>query len=144
MRNAACYLPGAITQEVNMLRIAVPLSILAAALVGCASQQQPASPPTVAAKPPKIATQELPYQPGFGVIQSAVPRPAPMSAGAGATSAANPRGGSSAPDAVRLTVRMDNGKMQLVDMTKAEYQRDFRVGQRVELTSDGFMKALGS
>jgi hypothetical protein len=125
-----------------MLRIAVPLSVLAAALVGCASQQQPASPPSVAAKPPKIATQELPYQPGFGVIQSATPRPAPITAGAGATSTANPRGAAKAPvDTVRLGVRMDNGKVQLVDMTSAEYQRDFRVGQRVELTSDGFMKA---
>ncbi len=36
---------------------------------------------------------------------------------------------------------MDNGKTQHVDMTSAEYQREFRVGQRVELTSDGFMKA---
>lgn len=125
-----------------MLRIAVPLSILAAALVGCASQQQPTPMPSVAAKPPKIAAQELPYQAGSGVIVAAVPQPAPITAGAGATSTANPRGASTAPNAMRLTVRMDNGKTQYVDMTSSEYQRDFRVGQRVELTSDGFMKAL--
>jgi hypothetical protein len=39
---------------------------------------------------------------------------------------------------------MDNGKTQYVDMSSSEYQRDFRVGQRVELTSDGFLKALAA
>ena len=134
-----------------MLRLAVPLSILAAALVGCASQQrQPAPVPSVAAKPPKIVAQEMPFQPGVGVIIAAAPRPAPLSArpapvsaGAGATSAANPRSApSSSPDMMRLTLRMDNGKTQHVDMSSSEYQREFRVGQRVELTRDGFMKAL--
>ena len=127
-----------------MLRIAVPLSILAAALIGCASQQkQPAPVPSVAAKAPRIVAQELPFQPGVGVIVAAAPRPAPISAGAGATSAANPRSApASSPDMMRLTLRMDNGKTQYVDMSSSEYQREFRVGQRVELTRDGFMKAL--
>ena len=128
-----------------MLRIAIPLSVLAAALVGCASQQQPAPMPSVAAKPPKVVAQELPYQAGMGVIQAAAPRPAPITAGAGATSAANPRGAAQRPaDAVRLTIRMDNGRTQYVDMSSAEYQRDFRVGQRVELSSDGYLKAIAS
>lgn len=128
-----------------MCRIAVPLSFLAAALVGCASQQQPTPIPSVAAKPPKIVAQELPYQAGMGVIQAAVPRPAPITAGAGATSSANPRATTQKPvDAVRLTIRMDNGRTQYVDMSSTEYQRDFRIGQRVELTSDGYMKARAS
>jgi hypothetical protein len=143
MRYVPCYFPGAITQEVNMLRIAVPLSILAAALVGCASQQQPAPTPSVAQKPPRIAAQAMPFQPGIGVIVAAAPRPAPLSAGAGATSAANPRAAATTPpDTMRLTLRMDNGRTQYVDMAAGEYQREFRVGQRVELTRDGFMKAL--
>jgi hypothetical protein len=128
-----------------MLRFAVPLSVLAAALVGCASQQQPTPMPSVAAKPPKIVAQEMPYQAGPGVIQAVAPRPAPITAGAGATSRANPRGAAQSPvDSVRLTIRMDNGKTQYVDMSSSEYQRDFRVGQRVELTSDGFLKALAA
>ena len=126
-----------------MSRLAVPLSILAAALVGCASQQrQPAPAPSVAQKAPKIVAQELPFQPGIGVIVAAAPRPAPISAGAGATRATNPRAATTSPDTMRLTLRMDNGKTQYVDMTTSEYQREFRVGQRVELSRDGFMKAL--
>jgi outer membrane lipoprotein SlyB len=122
-----------------MLRIALPVALLAAsALVGCAPSRMAATPA------PKVVAQTHSLVPGTGVIQAAVPRPAPISpatAGAGASSG---RGAATAAKTdsnyMRLTVRMDNGRSQVVDVPTADFQRDFRVGSRVELTSDGFIR----
>src|SRR5687767_8473405 len=118
-----------------MLRIAAPLAFLAVAgLVGCAPQNRMATTP-----PPKVVAQEIPFQPGMGVIQAAVPRPGPISAATGGTGASSGRGAATAtPDHMRLTVRMDNGRTQYVDVPRSDFQKDFSVGSRIELTSDGF------
>lgn len=112
-----------------MTRIALPLSIFAiAALTACSSYQAPTSsaPATTAIKP-----SELPYTAGFGVVQSIKPAPAPM-AGVGGSSPST----SSGSPMHRLTIKMDNGKMQWVDTDSA----DIKQGMRIELTPDRFIK----
>ncbi len=122
-----------------MLKIAIPLAFLAtAALVGCAPNRMAAAPA------PKVVAQTIPLVPGTGVIQAAVPRPAPITAATAGTGASSARGAATAAKAdstyMRLTLRMDNGRSQVVDVPTADYQRDFRVGSRVELTGDGFIR----
>ena len=125
-----------------MTRIALPLSICAiAALTACSSYQPPATssaPSTSAIKP-----SELPYSPGFGVVQSIKPAPAPM-AGVGGSSAGAKSGssGASTPPSTagtpmhRLTIKMDNGKIQWVDTNSDE----IKTGMRIELTPDRMIK----
>ena len=111
-----------------MIRIAAPLSILAIALAACSSYQPS---PTSSAPASTIKPSELPYQAGFGVVQNVKPAPAPM-AGVGGSS---PSTSSGAP-MHRLTIKMDNGKMQWVDTDSA----DIKQGMRIELTPDRFIK----
>ena len=120
-----------------LVRIAVPLAfIAAAALAGCAPGRMAATPA------PKVVAQTIPLVPGTGVIQAASPRPAPITAAG--TGASSSRGAASAGKAdstyMRLTLRMDNGRSQVVDVPTTDFQRDFSVGSRVELTSDGFIR----
>lgn len=140
-----------------MIRIAAPLSILAiASLAACSSYQQPA-PSRVATTSGSIAPQEMPYRAGFGVVQNVRPAPAPVAAAAGGSSqnikstsseanTAPPQpssvyGGQRAAPApgtpmYRLTVKMDDGKMQWVDTDSA----DIKAGMRIELTPERFIK----
>lgn len=108
-----------------MIRIAAPLSILAIALAACSSYQ-PA--PTSSAPASTIKPSELPYQAGFGVVQNVKPAPAPM-AGVGGSS---PSSGTM----YRLTIKMDNGKIQWVDTDSQE----IKTGMRIELTPDRMIK----
>jgi hypothetical protein len=83
-------------------------------------------PPVVVAAPQPVVT----YRTGTGVVES-VQRvgPAPSaSAGASSVPAA----------AYRLTVRMDDGSVQVID----ENSRDFRAGDRIRITTDGQIVGL--
>jgi len=98
-----------------MLKTAAALSILAAALAGCASRGPDAASASGATAPAgaHIVTQTMPYRPGTGVVQSV----------------------SRAPDAREplsvLAIRMDDGRMQYIDTAS-----DVPVGSRVQLTPD--------
>jgi hypothetical protein len=115
-----------------MTRIALPLSIFAiAALSACSSYQPPAAssaPATSATKP-----SELPYSAGFGVVQNVKPAPAPM-AGVGGSSPESKS--ASSGTMYRLTIKMDNGKIQWVDTNSDE----IKTGMRIELTHDRMIK----
>lgn len=101
-----------------MVKTAVPLAILAAALLGaCAG---PRTSERTAAAP---AAQPVTYQAGTGVVQSASPAPTLASAGASTPSGAALQ---------RLAIRMDDGRMAYVDTSS----REFPVGTRVRLTPD--------
>lgn len=123
-----------------MIRIAAPLSILAIALAACSSYQ-PA--PTSSAPASTIKPSELPYQAGFGVVQNVKPAPAPM-AGVGGSSpdAKSTSSGANTPPRAagtpmyRLTIKMDNGKIQWVDTDSQE----IKTGMRIELTPDRMIK----
>jgi hypothetical protein len=139
-----------------MIRIAAPLSILAiASLAACSSYQEPAS-SRVATTSGSIAPQELPYRAGFGVVQNVRPAPAPVAAAAAGGTGPNIKSTSSQantappqPSSVygtqrvapgtpmyRLTVKMDDGKIQWVDTDST----DIKQGMRIELTPDRFIK----
>ncbi len=131
------------------LALCIPLAAVAV-LAGCAAPEEPravapvasssgvvtspAGVPVVsstAASPTARAVVVVPaavLRPGTGVVDSiaAVPQIGTASAGAGA------------PGASRLAIRMADGTMQYVDYM----DRDITVGQRVELTSDGFIRKL--
>jgi hypothetical protein len=113
-----------------MRRFGLPLSLVASlVLAACAPGQ--VGQPTAAA--PAVQPQEMPYRAGSGVVQSAMPAPAPLAA-AGATAPAAQPG-----ERIRLAVRMDDGRIQYVDAPKGDYH----VGQRVELTPDRMIKPAG-
>jgi PBP1b-binding outer membrane lipoprotein LpoB len=104
-----------------MKRTAIALSVLAlAGLVGCKSD--PAKPgssakaaaPTTATLPPVAART------GFGRVESIAPAPTSSAAAGGATLR-------------RLGIKMEDGTMQMVDTAGG----DIKIGDRVELTSDG-------
>ena len=129
-----------------MIRIALPLSI-AAALVLTACGSSPRSPEAAPRAGP--TTQTLPYQAGNGVVQSITVAPRPASAGAtGApvtttrgepvTSAGTTTGAAAGTTAApgtmhRLAIRMDDGRIQYVDMAGPDIPA---AGSRVQLTSD--------
>jgi hypothetical protein len=115
-----------------MTRTAASLALVALALSACMTQPPQSS-------EPRIATQEMPYRTGPGVVIAAAP--APVSAVAAGTSAAAgaspaPAGASSAP--YRLAIRMDAGGVQYVDTDNPE----ITVGSRVELGSDHTIRKL--
>jgi hypothetical protein len=103
-----------------MIRTAASIAILALGLAACASQAP--------RQEPRIATQEMPYHAGQGVVAAVMPAPAPVRAAAGGTVAA----ASTTPMPYRLAIRMDNGTMQYVDTDNA----DIRAGARVTLGED--------
>lgn len=104
---------------------ALPLALVAAALLSACGSP---GPDRTTSAWPTIQPQEMAYQPGSGVVQAVSPAPAPASAGG--TAAAAP---AAAPGAQRLTIRMDNGRVQYVDVTGQEIPR---AGERVQLTAD--------
>jgi len=138
-----------------MTKLAVPLSILAAAtLVACSSNRSPA-PSTISSAAP-IVPQKVTYRPGTGVVQNVVLAPAPIASASGGTAtgasghvastSANaqpePRVGvpsSSSGRLVRLAIKMDSGgDLQYVDTDSSQFTK----GTRIELTPDGMIKKL--
>ncbi|HEX4927725.1 MAG TPA: hypothetical protein VFV74_06970 [Burkholderiales bacterium] len=110
-----------------MTRTAASFAIVALALTACASQPQGAA-------EQRVATVQMPYYAGQGVVVAVSAAPAPVSSVAGGTVAA----ASTEPAPYRLAIRMDNGTTQYVDTDNA----DIRVGTRVELTPDRTIRAL--
>ncbi len=99
-----------------MVRIALPLSLVAASLAGCSSYGPGPAPSTLSAAP-QIVMQEMPYRAGTGTVQSV----REVSA-----------------DTYRLGIRMSNGTLQWVDTES----REIVVGSRIELTPDREIKKL--
>lgn len=96
-----------------MLKAAAAVTILAAAVAGCASRGPDAAATSGATAAPRVATQTLPYRPGAGVVQSVSRAPAagePLSV---------------------LAIRMDDGRLQYIDTASS-----VPVGARVQLTPD--------
>jgi hypothetical protein len=134
-------------QEVSMRKLALCIPLAAvAALAGCAAPEEPravapagavtssSGAPVVSSGAPPVARTVVVVpaavlRAGTGVVDSisAVPQVGAASAGASAPGAAS-----------RLAIRMSDGTMQYVDYG----DRDITVGQRVELTSDGFIRKL--
>jgi outer membrane lipoprotein SlyB len=112
-----------------MTRTAASFTIIALALTACASQ-----PP--GAGEARVATVQMPYHAGQGVVVAVLPAPAPVSSAAGGTVAA----ASTEPAPYRLAIRMDDGKTQYVDTDNA----DIGVGTRVELGADRTIRPLGA
>lgn len=117
------------------------LSIVALALVAACSTREPATPapapvivtpapaPVVTAPPPTVVVQQPAAVPqpsairaGFGRVESITA--APQSAAAGGTQMR------------RLGIKMEDGTVQFVD-TAAQ---GINMGERIELTSDGYIK----
>jgi hypothetical protein len=107
-----------------MVRLAVPLSIIALATLSACS-----TPPQTggrAQSTPNIVTNVHPYQAGTGVVQAVMPAPTGAAAGG------------SAEPMQRLEIKMDNGRIQYVDTLS----REFSKGTRVQLTEDKLIKKL--
>jgi hypothetical protein len=128
-----------------MARIALPLSILAAAALAACATPEPeqvyrasptigsatGQPVLIASGPVQPGTVITPatsvFKPGNGVVESIaavhiVPAPSAST-------------GASAPErlAYRLTIKMDDGTLQAVDQDN----RGFQVGDRVQVAADG-------
>ena len=138
-----------------MTKLALPLSILAAAtLVACRSNRAPA-PSTISSAAP-IVPQKAAYRPGTGVVQNVLLAPAPLASATGGTATGatghvasttaneqpEPRVGvpsSSTGRLVRLAIKMDSGgDLQYVDTDSSQFTK----GMRVELTPDGMIRKL--
>lgn len=110
-----------------MTRIALPLSILAAAVLsGCSSP----GPSSQASQP--ITPQQVAYRSGSGVVQSVTPAPSAVNASSGGSAASRNPASTSESGLSRLAIKMDDGSMQYIDTTN----RDFSAGTRVRLTQD--------
>jgi hypothetical protein len=114
-----------------MNRTVASLALAAAAaaaplLAGCMS--------TAPAGEPRVASNELPYRAGQGVVVASEQARQPISAAAGGTASA----ASTMPANYRLTIRMDDGTMQYVDTDN----RDITVGSRVSLGADRTIRVL--
>ena len=132
----------------------LPVSVLAVALLGACGSRQPApvvvvppsQPSTVVTAPPSppstvvtapqsapaapsapVAAAAASIRPGFGRIESMSPVATTASVGSSAPSAMN-----------RLNLRMDDGRLQLVDTPSAGLQ----VGDQVELTREGYIRRI--
>ena len=108
-----------------MTRIALPLSILAAAVLSACSSPGPSS---QASQP--ITPQQVAYRSGSGVVQSVTPAPSAVNASSGGSAAS--RTPASESGLSRLAIKMDDGSMQYIDTAT----RDFSAGTRVRLTQD--------
>lgn len=128
-----------------MRKSVYPVSLIALALLGACASEQPATPapapvvivppqqqqpaPAPAAQAPSaptvVASQPAQLKAGYGRVEtiSAVPQ----SSGAGSTSVGDSR---------RLGVRMEDGTFQYVDTPAA----NIRIGDRVQFTSDGYIR----
>ena len=128
-----------------MIRSALPLSIAAAlGLSACGSDPNTMSSREPAPRAATAPSQTLPYRAGSGVVQSVTAAPRIASAGATApvtttraepvsSAGASATTGASGTTYQRLGIRMDDGKMQYVDMAGPDIPT---VGTRVQLTPD--------
>ena len=137
-----------------MKRLAIPLSILAFAVLGACGSNPPQNTRPVAAHEAPIVPQiASSYRAGLGTVDGVILAPSPMGsayggtatgasghpAGTAATDRPLPRVGepsSSAGRLNRLTIRMDDGSTQYVDTDSNEFPR----GRRVELTPDRMIR----
>lgn len=119
-----------------MNKLAPTLSLIAAAALaaGCATEEprtttQPVTSTT--GKPVKSGTGAPVAQlrPGTGTVEAITAVPFVGSSATGASAPGN---------ASRLSLRMSDGTVQLLDYEG----RDLTVGQRVEITGDGFIRKL--
>lgn len=127
------------------MKLAASISIVAlAALAGCATEDRVTPAPAPVVVNPPASTVVVPPQsaatvPGAVVI---APAPAPLQAGSGrietivqAPTAAG--AGATAPGSnKRVGVRMDSGIVQYIDTNAA----GLAIGDRVEITTDGYMR----
>src|SRR5882672_7804945 len=97
-----------------MTRLGLSLSLAALAALGAC--QSPAPSPTVQPAP-------MAYRAGFGTVLAVTPAPLGIAA-AGA--------GQAGTQLYRLTVKMDDGRTQYIDVDSPDYAK----GQRVELSED--------
>jgi len=121
-----------------MIRSALPLAVVAAlGLSACGSS--PDRDPAPRAAAPAPAGQPVPYRAGSGVVQAVTPAPRAASAGGSApvkTTRGEPvtsAGATTAGQHQRLAIRMDDGRVQYVDMAGPDIPP---VGTRVQLTPD--------
>lgn len=116
-----------------------------AALAGCATEDRvtPAPAPVVVNTPPStvVVPPQASATPPAGTIVVA-PAPAPLQAGFGRVATIMPvpsvaaAGSTASSTNKRVGVQMDNGVVQYVDTNAT----GLSVGDRVEITGDGFMR----
>jgi len=123
-----------------MKLIAIPLTLLAAATLGaCASRPADTFPRA------SIAPQPIAYRAGQGTVTQVAASPsyyggstAPATSSAGGSAGANIGTVQASSAYKRVTIKMDDGKMQYLDTDSNE----FRPGQRVELLPDQTIRML--
>ena len=122
-----------------MAKLPIALSVLVLSLAACTTYEPGyvTTPPQPEVRPAAAPLYPVAsYRPGYGVVEAiALERFAGArtpSAGAGGT-ASGTVGHAIDRTGYRLTLRMDDGGMQTI----AQDNRDFRVGDRVQLTADG-------
>jgi hypothetical protein len=126
-------------QEVPMMRSALPLSLAAAfGLSACGSDPNTMSSRQPAPTATASQAQTTAYRAGSGVVQSVTAAPRMGSATASApvtTTRQEPvaAAGATATAMHRLAIRMDDGRVQYVDMAGGDIPT---VGTRVQLTPD--------
>jgi len=130
-----------------MLRFTIPLSLIAVAvLAACAQNRATPAPgavivtppaatvvqpaPTVAVAPTVVSPTPAALRPGSGRVESIAAVPGAL-ASAGASQPGTLR---------RLGIKMDDGTVQFVDTDASS----FAIGDRVELTWDGYIKRPAS
>jgi len=116
------------------------VSLIALALLGACASEQPATPapaPVVVIPPQQPAVVQAPSTPtvvasqpaqlkaGYGRVETI--SSVPQASGAGSTSVGDSR---------RLGVRMEDGTFQYVDTPAG----NIRIGDRVQFTSDGYIR----
>jgi hypothetical protein len=114
-----------------MAKLITFAAIAAAATLGACSVKQPPQAGGPSQPQPNIVTQVHPYMAGNGVVQSVAPTPMYSAPGAGSTSATS-------EPTQRLEIKMDNGKVQYVDVPSREFTR----GTRVTLTEDRMIRKM--
>ena len=115
-----------------------------AALAGCATEDRVTPAPAPVVVNPPASTVVVPPQASASAPAGAIvvaPAPAPLQAGLGRIETIVPAptaaAGASAPSSnKRVGVRMDSGIVQYVDTNAT----GLTVGDRVEITSDGYMR----
>jgi hypothetical protein len=110
-----------------MIRSALPLAVVAALGLSACGSSPDRDPAPRAAAPAAPAGQPVPYRAGSGVVQAVTPAPRTASAG-GSTPVTTTRG-----EFQRLAIRMDDGRVQYVDMAGPDIPP---VGTRIQLTPD--------
>jgi hypothetical protein len=138
--NGDCCRSGDLAKEFAMTRFtALSMLFVLSVLAGCASDEPVPQAPVLSSTgvpvtsssgtPVTSAAPAVPapaLRPGNGVVDTVSVVAAP-SASAGATV------GTAVPGPYRVTVRMEDGTYQTI----AQDDRDFRVGDRVQITNDG-------